>query len=103
MNVRAISQKLALLVVFLLIIIVDAHVVGNQVMTVFHRHFLFPIQKTSYHRAELRPLVLQSIHIGGEYRTFPLPHVEPDVSRNNTRVTRLINDVEIFFLQGIAQ
>ena len=79
------------------------HIVGNEIMTVFHRHLLLPVKEAAHHWAELRAFVFQSVHVRREYRAFPLFHVEPDVSGNDTRVTGLVDDVEVLVLQRVFQ
>ena len=51
--VRSICKEFALLAVFLLVIIVDAHVVGNEIVAVFYCHLLLPIKESTYHWAKL--------------------------------------------------
>lgn len=103
MDVRPVCKEFAFLSVFLLVIIVNAHVVGYEIVAVFHRHLLFPVKEAAHHRAELRPLVFQPVHVRGEYRAFPFLHVKPDVGRNDARIAGFIDYVKALVLQCVFQ
>jgi hypothetical protein len=57
-----IQHKLAIL---LLIVIMDAHVVCNQIMTMFYSHSLLPEHELAHPFVKLGTLIFQSIQVSG--------------------------------------
>ena len=102
-DISPIRQKLALLAILLFVIVMNAHVVGYQVMTVLHSHPFFPKDELPHPSVEFRTLVFQSVHVRGKHGMSDVLYIKPNVCRYNGGVSRLINDVKPLPFQRITQ
>ena len=103
MNVGTICQELTILAIFLLIVIMDAHIISNQIMTMFHCHSLLPEHELAHPFIKLGTFIFQTIHVGNHNTLGDILHIKPDESRNDARISCLIYDIEVLTLQGILQ
>ena len=81
----------------------NSHVIGNQIMAMFHGSTFFPKNEFLYPFVELSTLIFQAIHISRKYGIFDLLHIEPNISRYNTCIAGFVNDIEMLFFQCIFQ
>ena len=79
------------------------HIVRNQEMAMLHCHTFFPEYELLHPSVKLRTLVFQPVHVRRKKRILDTLHIEPDISRNDARIARFVNNVELLLLQGIAQ
>ena len=98
MDVGAVCQELTVLAILLLIVIMDAHVVSNQIMTMFYSHSLLPEYELAHPFVELSTLIFQSIHVSNHNTLGYILHIKPDESRNDARISCLIDDIEVLTL-----
>ena len=103
MNVGTVCQELTILAILLLIVIMDAHVVCNQIMTMFYSHSLLPEHELAHPFVKLGTLIFQAIHVGNYNTLGNILHIKPNESRNDTRISCLIDDIKVLTLQGILQ
>ena len=81
----------------------NTHIVCNQIMTMLHRHTLFAEYKLLYPFVKLRTFIFQPIHVCRKKRILDTLHIKPDISRNDARIARFVNNVELLLLQSITQ
>ena len=103
MDVGTVCQELTILAILLLIVIMNTHVVCNQIMTMFYSHSFLPEHELAHPFVELRTLIFQTIHVGNHNTLGNILHIKPDESRDDARISSLIDDVEVLTLQGILQ
>ena len=98
MDVGAVCQELTVLAILLLIVIMDSHVISNEIMTMFHCHSFLPEHELAHPFVKLGTLVFQTIHVGNHNTLGDILHIKPDESRNDARISSLIDDIEILTL-----
>ena len=79
------------------------YLVCNQIMTMFYSHSLLSEHELAHPFVELRTLIFQTIHIGNHNTLGNILHIKPDESRNDARISCLIDDIKVLTLQGILQ
>ena len=103
MDVGTVCQELTILAILLLVVIMDTHIVCNQIMTMFYSHSLLPEHELAHPFVKLGTLVFQTIHVGNHNTLGHILHIKPDESRNDTRISCLIDDIKVLTFQGILQ
>ena len=101
MYVGTVCQELTVLAILLLVVIMNTHVVCNQIMTMVNSHSFLPEHELAHPLVEFRALVFQTIHVGHHNTLGHVLHIKPDESRNNARISSLIDDIEVLMLQRI--
>ncbi len=72
-------------------------------MTMFYSHSFLPEHELAHPFVKLGTLVFQTIHVGNHNTLGHILHVKPDESRNDARISSLIDDIKVLTLQGILQ
>lgn len=79
------------------------YLVCNQIMTMFYSHSLLPEHEFAHPFVELGTLIFQSTHVGHHNTLGNILHIKPDESRNDARISSLIDGIEVLTLQGTLQ
>ena len=69
----------------------------------FYSHSFLPEHELAHPFVELRTLIFQTIHISNHNTLGNILHIKPDESRNDARISCLIDDIEVLTHQGILQ
>lgn len=93
MDVGTVCQELTILAILLLVVIMNTHVVYNQIMTLFYSHSLLPEHELAHPFIKLGTLIFQTIHIGNHNTLGNILHIKLDEGWNNARISSLIDDI----------